>query len=106
MILAWYGYLWMKDFSVAKNWGVGEMILLSWGIAFFECCLQVPANRIRSNKFSGPFSLVQLKIIQEAITLIVFVAFSLIFFKQEPLRWNHYAVLRLVFVAVWLVMRK
>lgn len=106
MTLAWYGHLRVKDLSVAKNWGVWSMILLSWGIAFFEYCLMVPANRLGSKELGGPFSLVQLKIIQEAITLFVFVVFSLVLFKNESLRWNHYAALGLVFVAVWLVMRK
>ena len=106
MTLAWYGHLRVKDLSVAKNWGVWSMILLSWGIAFFEYCLMVPANRLGSKELGGPFSLVQLKIIQEAITLFVFVVFSLVLFNDESLRWNHYAALGLVFVAVWLVMRK
>jgi len=82
------------------------MIILSWGIAFFEYCLMVPANRLGSKELDGPFNLVQLKIIQEAITILVFVIFSWVVFKHETLRWNHYAALCLVFAAVWLVMKK
>ncbi len=106
MTFAWYGHLRLKDLSFAKNWGMLTMILVSWGIAFFEYCLMVPANRLGSKEMGGPFSLVQLKIIQEAITLFVFVIFSCVLFKSEGLRWNHYAAMGLVFAAVWLVMRK
>ena len=106
MTLAWYGHLRIKDLSVVKNWGVWTMIILSWAIAFFEYCLMVPANRLGSKELDGPFNLVQLKIIQEAITILVFVIFSWVVFKHETLRWNHYAALCLVFAAVWLVMKK
>ena len=106
MTIAWYGHLKFKDFAYVKNWGVWGMIVLSWGIAFFEYCLMVPANRLGSKELGGPFSLVQLKIIQEAITLFVFVIFSWVIFKHESLRWNHYAALGLVLTAVWLVMKK
>lgn len=106
MTLAWYGHLRIKDLPIAKNWGVWMMILISWGIAFFEYCLMVPANRLGSKELVGPFNLVQLKIIQEAITLLVFVVFSWVVFKNETLRWNHYTALCLVFAAVWLVMKK
>lgn len=106
MTLAWYGHLKAKDFQFAKNWGIWAMILLSWSIAFFEYCLMVPANRLGSKELGGPFTLVQLKIIQEAITLFVFVIFATVAFNHEPLRWNHYVALCLVMAAVWLVMRK
>ena len=79
---------------------------IGWGMAFFEYVLQVPANRIGHMGNGGPFSLVQLKVIQEAITLVVFVVFSLIAFKNEALRWNHALAGVLLIAAVWLVFKK
>lgn len=78
MTFAWYGHL---KFKAAPLYLV---ILVSWGIAFFEYVLQVPANRIGH----GTFSAAQLKTIQEVITLIVFAVFSTLYLK-EPLGWNH-----------------
>src|SRR4029077_8466326 len=80
MTLAWYGHLKFKDFSWGKNLGLFSIILISWGLAFFEYLFQVPANRIGTRSDGGPFSLVELKTIQEALTLIVFMIFTLIFF--------------------------
>lgn len=106
MTLAWYGHLKFKEYEWGKNLGLIAVILISWGLAFFEYCLQVPANRIGSQEYGGPFSLVQLKIIQEAITLIVFMVFTLVFFRHEALRWNHYAAMVLIFGAVYLVFKE
>ena len=78
------------------------MILLSWGIAFFEYCLQVPANRMGFEGNGGSFSLMQLKVIQEVITLVVFVVFSTIAFHM-PLRWNHFVACLLLIAAVYFV---
>lgn len=89
MTTAWYLHLKFKHWKFFENWGLPAIILFSWGIAFFEYCLQVPANRIGSDQYGGPFSLLQLKIIQEVITLSVFILFTLFFFKEEPLKWNH-----------------
>ena len=89
MTLAWYGHLRFKDFAWGKSLGLFSIILISWGMAFFEYVLQVPANRLGHLSQGGPFSLVQLKVIQEVITLAVFVVFSLVAFKEEALRWNH-----------------
>lgn len=75
MTFAWYGHL--KSMNDKPLYIV---ILISWGIAFFEYCLQVPGNRIGS----GYFSLAQLKIMQEVITLLVFVGFSILYMKQKP----------------------
>ena len=91
MTIAWYGHLKFKDFSWGKNLGLLSIIVISWGLAFFEYLFQVPANEAGFKENGGPFSLVQLKTIQEAITLIVFMAFPLIFFKDEKLGWNHLA---------------
>ena len=82
------------------------IILISWGLAFFEYILQVPANRMGSRELGGPFSLIQLKIIQEAITLIVFTLFTAIFFKHEPLKWNHFLAMGLVLAAVYFVFKE
>jgi uncharacterized protein (DUF486 family) len=106
MTFAWYGHLRFKDFEWSKNLGLISVILLSWGMAFFEYCLQVPANRIGSREYGGPLNLVQLKVLQEAITLIVFSVFTIVFFKNESLRWNHFAAMILILVAVYLVFRK
>lgn len=89
MTLAWYGHLKFKGMKGFENLGLFAVILISWGIAFFEYCLQVPANRLGHQDYGGPFSLLQMKMIQEVITLVVFVAFSLIFFRTEQLKWNH-----------------
>ena len=89
MTIAWYGHLKIKEFSWAQSFGLVQIILLSWGIAFFEYCIQVPANRYGYTGNYGPFSLVQLKVLQEAITLVVFFVFAFIFFKQERFQWNH-----------------
>lgn len=82
------------------------IILISWGIAFFEYLLQVPANRIGFKNNGGPFSLVELKVIQEVITLTVFVIFSLVFFKTETFRWNHFIGFLLLIGAVYFIFKK
>lgn len=92
MTFAWYGHLKFKDKAL---WIV---ILASWGIAFFEYCLQVPANRIGY----GQFSAAQLKIIQEVISLTVFAIFSVTFLK-ESLRWNYIVAFVLIVAAVCFV---
>ena len=106
MTLAWYGHLRFKDFSWGKGLGLFAIILISWGIAFFEYLLQVPANRIGSNMHGGPFTLVQLKVLQEVITLVVFTVFTLIAFRHEELRWNHLLAAVLLVAAVWLVFKR
>lgn len=89
MILAWYGHLKFGQIKPFSQWGLFGIILSSWIIAFFEYCVQVPANRIGYNGNGGPFTLLQLKIIQEVLTLIVFVVFSALVFRNEPIKWNH-----------------
>lgn len=101
MTIAWYGHL--KHHKASPLWIV---ILVSWGIAFFEYCLQVPANRLGHVDHGGPYSLVQLKVIQEVITLAVFAVFALLAFKQESLRWNHALAAVFLVAAVWLVFKK
>jgi uncharacterized protein (DUF486 family) len=82
------------------------IILLSWGVAFFEYIFQVPANRICFNENGGPFTLWQLKIIQEVITLSIFTGFMLFFFNDQPLRWNHLVGFGLLILAVYFLFKK
>ena len=106
MTLAWYGHLKFKDFSWGKNLGLFSIILISWGLAFFEYLFQVPANRIGYKDDGGPYNLVQLKTIQEAITLTVFMIFTLIFFKTERFAWNHIVGFFLLIAAVFVIFKK
>ena len=106
MTLAWYGHL---KFSAMKGWSnipLLGVILISWGIALFEYCFQVPANRIGFIDNGGPFSLVQLKVIQEAISLGVFVIFSLLVFRTETFRINHFIGFCFLILAVWFIFKK
>lgn len=95
MTFAWYGHLKYKGHAI---WIV---ILASWGIAFFEYCFQVPANRIGHEYFDAA----QLKIMQEAITLIVFSFFSVLYLK-ENLKWNYIVGFILILLAVFFVFKK
>jgi uncharacterized protein len=106
MTLAWYGHLKFKEMSWSQNLGLVAIILISWGIALFEYILQVPANRIGFKNNGGPFSLMELKVIQETITLVVFVIFSLLFFKTETFRWNHLIGFIFLILAVYFVFKK
>lgn len=106
MTLAWYGHLRFKQLTWAQNLGIWSVIFLSWGIALFEYMLQVPANRIGFREFGGPFSLVELKVIQEVITLVVFVVFSLIFFKTESFRMNHLIGFVFLVLAVYFIFKR
>ncbi len=106
MTMAWYGHLKFKDMKWSENLGLIAIIAVSWGIALFEYILQVPANKYGFKDNGGPFSLIQLKVIQEVISLSVFVIFTLIAFKNETLRWNHALAFLLIIVAVYLVFKK
>ena len=103
MTLAWYGHLKLQNAGFFSNaTPLILIILFSWAIAFFEYCLQVPANRIGFDGNGGPFTLMQLKVIQEVITLVVFVIFSALAFHM-PLRWNHAVACLLLIAAVYFV---
>ena len=102
MTLAWYGHLKMAEFSWFKALPLIGVIAISWGIAFFEYCLQVPANRIGFEGNGGPFSLMQLKILQEVITLVVFVVFSVVAFHMQ-VKWNHIVAALCLVAAVYFV---
>ncbi len=106
MTFAWYGHLKFKEMKWFEGLGLLAIILISWGIALFEYFFQVPANRIGFKGNGGPFSLVQLKVLQEVITLLVFVVFSTLFFKTETFRLNHLIGFGLLVLAVYFIFKK
>jgi hypothetical protein len=106
MTFAWYGHLKFKEWKWLESPGLISIVLISWGFALFEYCFQVPANRIGYQENGGPFSLMQLKVIQEVITLVVFVVFSTLFFKNETLKWNHLAAFACIILAVYFIFKK
>ena len=106
MTLAWYGHLKFKEMKWFETLPLIAVILISWGIAFFEYVLQVPANRTGYKENGGPYSLVELKVIQEVINLIIFVLFSLLFFKNETFRWNHFIGFVFLILAVYFIFKK
>jgi len=106
MTIAWYGHLKLKTMSRFENISLIAVILLSWGIALFEYSLQVPANRIGFRETGGPFSLVELKVIQEVISILVFTVFTLIVFKNETFRVNHLIGFALLILAVYFIFKK
>ncbi|MBN2520240.1 MAG: DMT family protein [Bacteroidales bacterium] len=106
MTFAWYGHLKFSELRWFNKLGLVSIILISWGIALFEYCFQVPANRIGFKAHGGPFSLVELKVIQEVITLIVFSVFTLLVFKNESFRWNHFLGFILLVLAVYFIFRR
>ena len=106
MTFAWYGHLKLQEAKISTHWPLIGVILFSWGIAFFEYCAQVPANRLGFEGNGGPFNLMQLKIIQEVITLVIFILFSLICFKGVSFQWNHAAACVCLILAVYYVFMK
>ena len=103
MTLAWYGHLKLQQNGTSGNWPLIGVIAFSWLIAFFEYCCQVPANRIGFNGNGGPFTLVQLKVIQECISLVVFTVIINMMFTGQGLHWNHYLAFLMLIGAVYLV---
>ncbi|MCH6201410.1 DMT family protein [Aquiflexum sp. LQ15W] len=106
MTMAWYGHLKFKDLKWFENLGLISIVLISWGIAFFEYIFQVPANRIGFKENGGPFSLVELKVLQEVITLVVFMIFTLVFFKNETIKLNHIIGFGFLVLAVYFIFKK
>lgn len=106
MTFAWYGHLKLKTISRFENLSLLAIILISWGIALFEYSLQVPANRIGFKGNDGPFSLVELKVIQEVISLMVFTGFTLVVFRDEHFRMNHLIGFFFLVLAVYFVFKK
>ena len=105
MTLAWYGHLKFSEWPRFSKLGLISIILISWGIALFEYMFQVPANRIGFKENGGPFSLMQLKVIQEVITLLVFTAFSLIVFKNQTFSYNHLIGFVFLVLAVYFIFK-
>lgn len=91
MTFAWYGHLKLGSMGITKNWPLIAVILLSWLTALFEYCFMVPANKMGFNENGGPFSLFQLKVIQEVITLTVFTVIAMLCFQGQKFQWNHLA---------------
>ena len=106
MTFAWHGHLKLQESKIISNWPLYAVVLFSWAIALLEYSFQVPANRIGFRENGGPFTLMQLKVIQEVITLIVFTVFSTLLFKGESLRWNHLAAFVCLVLAVYFVFMK
>lgn len=105
MTLAWYGHLKLSEYSWFQKLSLVGIILISWGIALFEYFFQVPANRIGFRENGGPFSLVQLKVIQEVITLTVFMTFSFLVFKNEAIKTNHLIGFAFLICAVYFIFK-
>jgi len=106
MTLAWYGHLKFKEWKAFEKIGLIGIILISWGLALFEYCFQVPANRIGYKGNGGPFALMELKVIQEVITLVVFMGFSLLVFRNETFRINHLIGFGFLVLAVYFIFKK
>ena len=106
MTFAWYGHLKLQANGVSTHWPLMLVIAFSWLIAFFEYCCQVPANRIGFVGNGGPFTLVQLKVIQECVSLIVFTILANLMFQHESLHWNHAAAFLCLVAAVYFVFMK
>ena len=107
MTFAWYGHLTLQQMKViSSNTPLYGVILLSWGIALAEYCFMIPANRIGFQGNGGAFSLMQLKVIQECITLIIFTVFTVVLFRGEALHWNHFAAFVCLIAAVYFVFMK
>ena len=106
MTFAWYGHLKLKELNISSNWPLFLVILFSWGIAFFEYMFMIPANNIGSNINGGPYSLMQLKIIQEAVSLTVFTLIAVNVFHTETLAWNHIVAFLCIISAVFFAFLK
>ena len=106
MTMAWYGHLKFKEWGWFPKAGLITLIFISWGIALFDYCFQVPANRIGFTENGGPFKMVELKVIQEVVSLLVFSFFAVVVFKQGALQWNHLVGFLFLVLAVFFVFKK
>ncbi len=103
MTFAWYGHLKLQQIGVSSNWPLYGVIIFSWMIALAEYAFQVPANKIGFIENGGPFTLMQLKVMQEVITLVVFTIFANVAFTGNELKWNHLVAFLLLIGAVYFV---
>lgn len=101
MTIAWYGHLKLQTAGISRNWPLIAVILLSWGVALIEYCFMIPANRIGFDGNGGPFSLIQLKVIQEVISLAVFTVLAMFLFQGQQIHWNHLAAYLCLIAAVF-----
>lgn len=101
MTFAWYGHLRLQQSGISKDWPLFVVILVSWGIALVEYCFMIPANRMGFSGNGGPFSLIQLKVIQEVVSLSVFTIVAMFFFSGEKFHWNHVAAFLCLVGAVY-----
>ena len=106
MTFAWYGHFKLQQMNISTGWPLFIIILMSWGIAFFEYCILIPANRIGFVDNGGPFNLVQLKVIQEVISLTVFTVIISFLFQNQQLHWNHIAAFACIVLAVFFAFLK
>lgn len=107
MTLAWYGNLKLQDMKIiSPNTSIVVIVLISWCVALLEYSFLIPANRIGSDINGGPFSLVQLKVIQEVISCVVFGVIVSVLFKGETLQWNHFVAVLFLVLAVYFVFLK
>ena len=107
MTLAWYGNLKLQDMKIiSPNTSLVFIVLISWCVALLEYSFLIPANRIGSDINGGPFSLVQLKVIQEVISCVVFGVIVSVLFKGETLQWNHFVAVIFLVLAVYFVFLK
>ena len=107
MTFAWYGQLKLLEIvPSSKDWPLFLVILMSWGVALFEYSFMSPANRIGAMQNGGPFNLIQLKVIQEAVSLTVFTVIVITVFKTETFRWNHIVAFLLIILAVFFAFKK
>ncbi|MBO7510671.1 MAG: DMT family protein [Bacteroidales bacterium] len=106
MTFAWYGHMKLDEMGITTGWPLILIILLSWGIALFEYLVMIPANRIGFEGHGGPFNLLQLKVIQEVISLTVFSVIVMFVFRGQTLQWNHIAAFICLVLAVFFVFFK
>ena len=107
MTFAWYGHLKLQQMKlISDNTPLYIVIIISWFLALFEYACQVPANRIGFVGNGGAFTLMQLKVIQEVISITIFTLFTIVFFKGETLQWNHFVAFGCLIAAVFFVFLK
>ena len=106
MTFAWYGNIKLSEMGIMKDWPLILIILASWGVALFEYSFMIPANRLGSIVHGGPFTLVQLKVIQEAVSLIIFMIISIKVFKMGEFNWNHLVGFGFLVLAVYFIFKK
>ena len=101
MTFAWYGNLKLQEMKISTDWPLYVIILLSWAVALLEYSFMIPANRIGSDINGGPFNLIQLKVIQEAVSLCVFTVIVTLVFKTQSFHWNHIVSFLFLVLAVY-----